>query len=276
MTYEITSSIVVYKNDPATLVKAIDSFLQVTLFSRIYVVDNSPTDELRGIVDNDRVEYIFSGSNLGFGRAHNIVLKKILDISRYHLILNPDVYFGPGLIEELVEFLNRNNNVGQVMPLVLYPNGEMQYSGKLLPSPLNLIGRRFFGSKSLFEEYDRLFELRESGYNKLMNVPHLSGCFMLIRTDALKIVGLFDDRYFMYIEDVDLTRRIHSQFETIFYPERHIFHGFERGSYKSSKLLRYHILSAIKYFNKWGWFFDKERKIINQRVISNYVSRDGS
>jgi GT2 family glycosyltransferase len=103
-----------------------------------------------------------------------------------------------------------------------------------------------------------------------MEVPYLSGFFMFLRIEALNYVGLFDERFFMYPEDIDLTRRIHKYYKTIFYPYTEIVHGYERGSYKSFKLFYIHIVNIIKYFNKWGWFFDKERKMVNKKILSQF------
>jgi GT2 family glycosyltransferase len=90
---------------------------------------------------------------------------------------------------------------------------------------------------------------------------------MLLRVETLKQIGLFDNRYFMYLEDVDLCRRIHSVAQTAFYPFVSIAHRGEQGSYKSLKLLKYHICSTIKYCNKWGWLFDKERQNLNKQML---------
>ena len=104
-----------------------------------------------------------------------------------------------------------------------------------------------------------------------MEVPCLSGCFMFIRTKVLREVGLFDERFFMYMEDVDLSRRIHRRFRTVYYPAAAVYHEYEKGSYKSATLLAHHLLSAIKYFNKWGYVFDKERRDINERTLKHLL-----
>jgi GT2 family glycosyltransferase len=164
-----------------------------------------------------------------------------------------------------------NKDVGLVMPKVLYPDGRIQYLCKLLPTPFDLFGRRFlnfYPFKKYIEKRNEIYELRFTGYDKIMEVPYLSGCFMFIRTKVLEKVGLFDERFFMYLEDTDLSRRIHKMAKTIYYPHVHIYHEYGKGSYKNKKLLKYHIESAIKYFNKWGWFFDKERREINKKVLS--------
>jgi hypothetical protein len=102
-----------------------------------------------------------------------------------------------------------------------------------------------------------------------MNIPYLSGCFMFFRTKALQDVGLFDERFFMYMEDVDLSRRMHSKYKTIFLPTVSIYHEYEKASYKNFKSLKMHLKSSIQYFNKWGWFIDKERKKINIKALQD-------
>ena len=268
----INVSIVLFKNDQDLVKKAIYSCVNSVLINRIYLIDNSPTDILSCLASLDsRIEYIFNNANLGFGKAHNIALKRSIEENiPYHLVLNPDVYFEKGVLEELYNFMEANKDVGLVMPKVLYPDGNIQYLCKLLPTPLDLFGRRFlnFGPfKKIVEKRNEVYELRFTGYDKIMEVPYLSGCFMFIRTEVLKKVGLFDERFFMYLEDTDLSRRIHRVAKTVYYPYVYIYHEYGKGSYKSLKLLYYHIKSAIKYFNKYGWFFDKERQEINKRIL---------
>ncbi len=265
-------SIVLYHNREEQIKKAIESVLNTDLNITLYLVDNSSTDSLRELERIDkRIVYIFNNSNLGFGKAHNIALKKSIEKNiPYHLVLNPDVYFEKGVLEELYDFMENNKDVGLVMPKVLYPDGNIQYLCKLLPTPLDLFGRRFlnFGPfKKIVEKRNEIYELRFTGYDKIMEVPYLSGCFMFIRTEVLKKVGLFDERFFMYLEDTDLSRRIHRVAKTVYYPYVYIYHEYGKGSYKSLKLLYYHIKSAIKYFNKYGWFFDKEREEINRKIL---------
>ncbi len=274
----INISIVLYKNS-STINKVVENIFANRLISKIYLIDNSPTDELKSLKDLDnRIEYIFNNANLGFGKAHNIALRKSIEEGiPYHLVLNPDVYFDKGVLEELYSFMEKNSDVGLVMPKVLYPNGEIQYVCKLLPTPFDLFGRRFlnFGPfKKYIEKRNELYELRFTGYDKIMEVPYLSGCFMFIRTKVLEKVGLFDEKFFMYLEDTDLSRRIHKVSKTIYYPYVHIYHEFGKGSYKNLKLLKYHIESAIYYFNKWGWFFDKERKLINKKTLDTLRNKE--
>jgi len=266
---QINASIVLYHNKEEQVLRAMKSFLDTSLSVKLYLVDNSTDDALRHLADGDeRVEYIFNSANLGYGCGHNRAMRRSLqEGAAYHLVLNPDVYFKRGVLETLFEYMKENGDVGNIMPQVRYPNGEIQHLCKLLPTPSDLILRRFFGSKEDKEKRSELYELRKSGYDKIMNVPSLSGCFMFLRMSALKEVGLFDENFFMYLEDTDLNRRIHEKYKTIFYPEVEIVHEYAKESYKSKKLLAYHIKSAIYYFNKWGWVFDGKRDEINKNAL---------
>lgn len=271
MKYQITASIVAYRNSSEMLQKAIKSFLNTSLRVKLYFVDNSPTDELRKIITDDRIEYIFNNANLGFGKAHNIAMRKAIEESQYHLVLNPDIYFDSGVLESLYAYMESHPDAGQMMPKILYPDGEVQRLCKLLPTPVDLFLRRFFPWWPGAEARNRQYELVDSGYSRIMNIPYLSGCFMFLRTAVLKEIGLFDERIFMYIEDTDLTRRIHLKYKTLFYPEVQVYHHYNKGSYKSFKLMMYNVHGAFVYFTKWGWIFDRQRKQINKKVISDYL-----
>ncbi len=268
-------SIVLFKNDIEDVKNAIQSSLHSELINKLYLIDNSPTVEFESLNNIDkRIIYIFNNSNLGFGKAHNIALRKTIEEGiSYHLVLNPDVYFKNGVLEDLYKFMEENKDVGLVAPKILYPSGEIQYQCKLLPTPFDLFGRRFLSFWPLKKYIDRrneIYELRFTKYQKIMDVPSFQGSFLFIRTNILKQAGLFDERFFMYLEDIDLCRRIKKISRTIFYPYAEIYHTWERGSYKNKKLLLYHIVSAVKYFNKWGWLIDKERKKINYDTLKQF------
>lgn len=268
----ITASLVTYHTKPSYLTRLISCVLESNI-SIFYIIDNSSNDSLRVYANvSERIRYIHS-DNLGFGHGHNIALKLAFENhSKYHVVINPDIYWSNKVIEELENFMDNTTDCGLVMPKILYPNGEIQYLCKLLPTPMNLLGRRFMPFRGMQKKIDKKFELHYSGYDKIMEIPSLSGCFMFIRTDVLRQVGIFDERYFMYAEDLDLCRRIGEISKTMFYPYVSVFHEYEKGSYKSMKLLKYHICSVIKYFNKWGWIFDNKRRKINSRCIKSIKS----
>lgn len=267
---KVTGSIVLYNNDKKVLLEAINSFLENKNLGTLYLIDNSATNELKSMAVDDRVVYIHNPSNPGFGAAHNIAIQKAMERdSVYHLVLNPDVFFSGEVMNELVSYMDAHPEIGNLMPKVLYPDGSLQYLCKLLPTPYDWIGRRFNPFKKMVEKRNQLFELRFTHYDKIMEVPYLSGCFMFLRMDALKKIGLYDEKIFMYGEETDLCRRlIDGGYKTIFYPKVNIYHHFEKGSHKSWRLTKIGMQSALYYFNKWGWFFDKSRKEINNDIIS--------
>jgi hypothetical protein len=128
--------------------------------------------------------------------------------------------------------------------------------------------RRFIPgfAKPLFRRFLDNYLLLNKDYSSPMNIPNLPGCFMFVRTNVLIEIGGFDEKFFLYVEDVDLTRRLHEKSITLYYPKIVIKHSLARGSYKETKLALYHIASAIHYFNKWGWFNDRERIAINNNI----------
>jgi hypothetical protein len=273
----LSASIVVYKNRAEILEKTIHSFLDATEESKLFIVDNSPTDALKYLVNDPRIIYRFNNKNVGFGAGHNTILREILNESTYHIILNPDVYFDKQVITTLYRFMDQHPEIGQAMPKVLYPDGRLQPLCKLLPTPKTLIKRRFFSfHKSSLEKENYRYELRFSGYDKIMDVPFLSGCFMFLRTEVLKHVGLFDEQFFLYTEDTDLSRRIHKYYRTVYFPQVTIYHYYQRGSYRNLWLMWCNIKSAVRYFNKWGWSIDSEREYFNQRTIQQLAEMNGT
>lgn len=269
--FQISGSIVLYKNNNEMVKKAIESFLNTDMSVKLYLIDNSPNPEFDNFINDPRVEYFYLNANRGYGAGHNVVLRRPHLMGKYHLILNPDIYFDAGTLESLFEYMENNPDVGNVMPKVFYPNGNFQYLCKLLPTPKDWIFRMFCPFKSIKNKLNDRFEMRAADFNKEMNVPYLSGCFMFFRTDAIKDVGVFDEGIFMYGEDTDINRRLFKKYRTMYYPGASIVHNHERGSHKNFHLAWIHIKAAIYYLNKWGWFFDKERKVINQRTIQQYL-----
>lgn len=273
MNNTVTACIVLYKNDRDVLLKAINSFLHSpgTFEKHLFLVDNSPTDSLRNIANFNNVYYIFNPSNPGFGAAHNIAIKKAIELgSKYHLVLNPDVSFKNNVICDMLEFMDKNKEVGMMMPQILNDDGTVQNLPKLLPSPYSVLMRKLKFPKFIYNGFIDRYELRKVPKSQIYDAPILSGCFTLFRIQALKEIGIYDDKFFMYFEDWDLSRRMHQKYKTIYYPKVSIVHGYESGANKNKKLFKIFINSAVTYFNKWGWIFDKERVGINKKALSQF------
>lgn len=268
----VTSSIVLYKTSEKelrTILKsALDSFLDM-----IYVVDNSPTNERSKIVgefSNPRIEYLYGHGNVGYGTGNNIAIKKAIDLGAdYHIVLNPDLEFKKGVLEELYDFMEKHKDVGMVMPMVYDIHGDMDPVCRMYPTPLYTLGRKFFPAK-LAQKMDYHRHLYATGYNKVRNVPMLDGGFMFMRISVIKEVGMFDERYFMYWEDFDFIRRIHKASKTVFYPKVSINHYHKKSAhFKNKKMFLASLKTTIQYYNKWGWLFDKERSDVNRHAFDD-------
>lgn len=266
--FDLSISLVTYRNDRNELTDAINSVLQsVGLSYKLYIVDNSPTDIIRNWFSNENIEYIFNNRNIGFGAAHNIIMKDTSKLGRYHLVLNPDIKFNSNVLRDLVNYMDSHKEVGNIIPKVYYPNGTLNPVCRLLPTPFDFFLRMFVPLKSWRKKTAKKYLMSFCDFKHPVNAPYLSGCFMFLRTKAIEEVGVFDEAMFMYAEDVDLSRRIHKKYKTIYYPELKIIHVGANESHSNIRLMKIHIRSTIYYFNKWGWFFDKERKEFNKRAI---------
>ena len=260
---KLNVSIVLYHTPVAELNNVLSVLLQVRDLHRIYLIDNSE-GSLQLPITDPRISYLFSGTNLGFGTGHNIAIRhSVKDRVPFHLVMNSDITFTADNIAEMLAYMEAHDDVACMMPNVQFPTGKPQRLCKLLPTPMDLLGRRFL-PESLIRERNARYELHHTGYDRIMNVPALSGCFLLCRTDALEQAGLFDERFFLYCEDIDLTRRLHRVGKTLFYPNVTISHDFRRSSYRSLRLMCTHMRSACLYFNKYGWLFDRERDQVNK------------
>lgn len=266
----VTVSIVLHRTEIEDIAQLLRCLQQDKHVLRWVVVDNGSSDEIREAVQTMGGIYVRPGTNLGFGIGHNLALAQLAGVDApYHLILNPDIAFDADALGRLADVMDSHPDVGLVMPKVLYPDGSNQYLCKLLPAPIDLVLRRFLPGplKRLARKRIASYELRTLDYDAPAYVPSLSGCFMFARRSVLDAVGGFDERFFLYMEDVDLCRRMLAVSRLLYWPGVTVEHVHQMGSYRNRKLLFLHIRSAIKYFNKWGWFTDATRTQINRATL---------
>lgn len=264
----LSVSIVVYQTEPALLEAALGSIAASPISKRVFVVDNSTDTALKQIADRFDAVYLHSGRNLGFGRGHNLALQTVASQSKYHLILNPDVSFDSSVLPEIYSVMEANPDIGWIMPRVLYPDGSQQHLCKRLPTPWDLFSRRFFPVRpgSLIEKHQNRFRCHDLDLSRPRTIPNLSGCFAFVRTALLQQIGGFDQRFFLYLEDTDLVRRVGELAQTVYYPYVSVYHVRGRGSYRELRLLGHHLRSAFQYFSKWGWFVDAKRTSVNESL----------
>ena len=266
----LSISVVLYQTPLADIQACLASLSLHEGDAALWIIDNSPTDDLRAEFDASTTTYIHLPHNPGYGAGHNAAIARGAAAGAdYHLILNADVCFTTDVLTPLMALMDERPSIANTMPQVLNPDGSIQRLCKLVPTPADLLFRRFL-PKGLRDARNRHFELHASGYNRQMFVPYLSGCFMLLRHAALAEAGMFDERFFMYAEDIDLARRLASRFETLFVPDVSIIHGHGAASHKSVRMFLIHATNVIRYFNKWGWFVDPERDRLNAFTLAQF------
>ncbi len=249
----LTASIVLYKEKLDELKRTVQSFLSIPILSKkLYLIDNTITSDFKGCFTDDRIIYIENKKNIGFGRGHNLIIEEIKDTSLYHLILNPDVFFKGSVIVRLIEVFKDQKEVSMIAPKVLFPDGSYQSSCRRYPTFLELFARRTGPFKKLFSKRIAKGEYKDKDTSSSFYPAYITGCFQLYKTDDFIEIDGFDTRYFLYMEDVDICRKIDViNKKKQYFPEEVIYHNLKQGSSKKINLFLHHLSSAVKYFKKW-------------------------
>jgi len=248
----ITASIVLYKENEDVLKKTIDSFIETPLSKKLYLIDNSSSKVLKHLSKHSDIEYIFTGENIGFSSAHNLIIEKVKNFSSFHLILNPDISFNTQTIPFLIQKLKKDPLVAMIAPKVLYPSGKVQYTCRKFPTLFELIVRRSGPFKPFFSSIIAEGEYRNRDISVPFYCDFVIGCFQLFKTEEFVRIEGFDQQYFLYMEDVDICKKIAANNKKVLYePNVEISHRYNKGSSKNLKLFYTHIVSIFKYFYKW-------------------------
>lgn len=220
---------------------------------KIIVVDNDSADESRDMVEREfpEVNLINSGKNLGFGKANNLGADHAE--GKYVLFINPDTVVLGNAIEKMTEFMDDHEDIGALGCKMIYPDGEIQPLGlQWYPTPITELAKLLFISTSTIKYLKHFLpykDPRQSGY-----VRKLYGGCLMIRKAVLDKVGWFDERFFMYGEDGDLSRRIYDAGYKLYYlSEAEIIHhcgGASKKTFSSFSTLMM-CDSILKYIKKY-------------------------
>ena len=217
------------------------------------LVDNSPgTDmvaQLRQMLP--RAKYLPMQENVGFGRGNNAALPYLN--SHFHLLMNPDVTFPPDLLCRMATYMAEHPEAAVLTPRVLNPDGTEQYLPKRQPSVRYLLGGFLEKLGWPFTQWRRAYTLADRTISVPVEVEFATGCFLMIRTEVLQKLRGFDQRFFMYQEDSDLSRRVLSQGKIIYHPDMVITHYWHRDNTRTLKGIWRQVTSVMKFFRKWGF-----------------------
>lgn len=209
-------------------------------------------EQLAGAAD----AFLLNRDNPGYGRAVNRLVDHLGSLPAYIGVLNTDLTWANGSFEQLLTWLQAHPEVSLAVPQILDASGRPQQLCKRHPTMLGLFSRRFLPEwlkPGWLKRYDRWYVMADQDHTRVFDVPYLSGCCMLMRSDAFRRVGGFDERYFLYLEDADLTRSVAREGRCVHLPVATVTHGWGRGNYRDLRLMAVNLASAWAYFRKWGW-----------------------
>ncbi|CAM3720624.1 MULTISPECIES: glycosyltransferase family 2 protein [Tsukamurella] len=218
---------------------------------RVIMADNGSTDGSpeAAAQAHDEAELLRTGANLGYGGAINYAVARVQDDPDFLLISNPDVVFGPGSIDELIAAAGRHPDAGSLGPLIHDPDGTVYPSARSVPNMVSGIGHALLGTVWKSNPWTRAYQQAQAEITE-REAGWLSGSCLLVRPAAFESIGGFDDRYFMYMEDVDFGDRLaRAGWRNVYVPSAEIVHAKGHAAGKVPELmLPAHHESAYRFF----------------------------
>jgi hypothetical protein len=250
-------------NTRSDLEHALDSVLKADqgLDLQVIVVDNASRDGSADMVRERfaQVSLIRSPQNLGFARGYNLAARQAR--GRYLLILNPDTEARPDALRRLVEFMDAHPAAAAAGPRLLNSDGTLQLSCRRFPRALagvfrnTFLGRLFPGNR-----YAAHYLMTDWNHAEPREVDWVSGAAMCVRREAWDQIGGFDERFFMYAEDMDWCLRAREAGWQIHYvPDAAIIHRVGRSSDQrpAAMVVQFHRSMARfyckHYARRWPW-----------------------
>ena len=246
----ISAAIVTY-NDGEEAVSVCRSILENTKRYRLklYVIDNSETDKTAKLLEKvDGITVLRQYKNTGFGAAHNRVLGEKL--GKYHFIINPDIIVNSDVISDMVDMFEISDKIVMAMPKICNPDGSEQKLPKEIPTLKRLFLGRLAPLGGVFAHIRSEYTWADREIDGITDIDFCSGCFCGIRSEVFRKLSGFDERFFMYMEDADLTLRAKQYGRVVIDPSVSVTHAWHRDSAKSIKYLFIHLTSTVKFLLK--------------------------
>ena len=221
----------------------------------LYVVDNASPDGCGPrLAQTDfcdvRVQVICLPKNLGFGKGHNSIMDRLT--SDVHFILNPDIQLTADTLSDLADWMAAHPGVAMTRPGLTFPDGRPQQL------PLRRCNVRAMVYRQLpclrfWAKYNDRYLMADKDLTKPTEIEFCTGSFSAVDTAAFKAVGGFDEGYFMYVEDADLTQKMRTQGKAYLVPQYTAIHAWHRAAHRSLKPFLWQLRSLLRYFSKWGF-----------------------
>lgn len=230
----------------------------------IIIVDNASTDDSVQYIEQKilprfwQVKLIKADSNRGFSAGNNLGIRE--GKGKYVLIMNPDIVIWDNVMAKMAQFMENNSLVGVAGPRLISPDASLQYFCYQYPSPQVLLYRRTPLARLRFAQAAiKKYLMMDWDHADNRPVDWVQGSFMIVRRRAIQEVDLMDERYFLFLEDTDWCRRFWQAGWQVWYcAEVEVVHYHERASASAfpktlfNKMAWVHVISALKYFHKWG------------------------
>lgn len=239
------------------VVKAASSVLSYTkeVDLSLYVVDNASPDgtgdKLAAAWPDGQVQVIRRKENGGFGTGHNTVLPLLN--SRYHVVVNPDIALDTDAIGALCHWMEEHPDVVMTTPRLRFPDGREQYTAKRAPTFLALLARQL--RLPFLKSVERHYLMQDEDLTQPQVIDFCTGSFFVVRTDVFREMGGFDESYFMYVEDADITRKAQQYGKVMYVPVTYVYHAWHRDANKKWRNFWMQIRSMFHYWHKWGFRF---------------------
>lgn len=268
-------SVVLYHPDPELLGRSLDTIgtaadrlaEETGVRTRLWIIDNGApegsepaSNPFQPLLDRyaetgrPPVTLIAGHGNVGYGAGHNLAIRR--GDAPYHLILNYDILLEPDALLAGWRYMEAHPRTVLLTPKVFGPSGEQEFLCKRRPTVLDLGLRAFAPAsvKRMFAKRLNRYEMRDvTGDSVVTGLEQVSGAFMLFRRDALTRLGGFDDGYFLYFEDFDLSRRAMALGEIAYVPDVRMVHFGGKAARKGGAHIRMFARSALRFFNTHGW-----------------------
>ena len=257
-------SIVIVNFNHKYFIKLAVEALEKSVFNgkfEIIVVDNGSNDEVslsfKEKAQKDGRIKLIRGKNIGFGAGNNLGAKEAR--GKYILFHNPDVTVSPDSIQKLYDFAEKNVDAGLIAPKLVYANGKIQESCRRNMSFFDLVIKRTPLKRiPRFKKRLNSYLMGDYNHDETQDVELATGAAMFVKNDFFKSIGGFDERYFLFMEDFDLCKKVWAEKKrVVYFTETEFMHYHKRLSHEGfigstfKKVFWLHVSSAIKYFWKW-------------------------
>jgi GT2 family glycosyltransferase len=255
------SVIIVSYNSRDYLKNCIDSIIKFSPLLgenefEVIIVDNDSTDDSSGFIEKNYLQYSFirlikNEANMGFSHANNLAIKN--SNSKYYFLLNSDTEVYENSISGLIDFFEisaKNGiDIGVTGPKIINPDGSLQLSCRRFPSFINAAFYTILAGIKPDNRFSRRYKLADADRSRPFEVDWVSGSAMMISGDAVRQIGLFDENYFMYVEDVDICYRMwNNGFKVYYYPLVKILHHIGGSGANDSMLPQIRMQKSVLYF----------------------------